>query len=388
MSARKMEQKEQSKMLPEEMIVEVFLRLPAKSVGRFRCVSNRWNYLLTQPQFVKTHLNLTKQHPSIEEPIILYTPDSGALYSTHLNNAHHLFDEMTCFATKLNFDDRRFYLTHYLDGSCDGLVLMRNDDLNKLLLINPTTREIKELPSLGYARDPKTSSTTYGLGYDSVSDDYKVVMISMCVDVYSVRNGTWKRVENSPYDHMIGDCEPGVFIDGNIHWIASKASDDSFVIATFDLGKEKFRELPFPSLVDSEIKCTCNYFDDDEEEIEHLAFSRLVTLEGCLCGFPDIFDRCQSPVAWMMKKYGFQESWTKMFLIRVSDSMYRPICLFGKKQVVLVMREETTNEKLTIYNSEDETVKDIVVDGIPGKFVVGGSFIETLVSPHCNNGVV
>ncbi|KNA13200.1 hypothetical protein SOVF_118200, partial [Spinacia oleracea] len=355
-------------MLPEEMIVEVFLRLPAKSVGRFRCVSNRWNYLLTEPQFIKSHLNRIKQHPTTEEPIFFFSPDSGIFYSTQLNNAHNLFDEMTCFATRLTLDDHRFHSSPRPDGSCDGLILMRNDHLNKCFLINPTTREIKELPSLSYAPEPDVSCNTYGLGHDSVSDDYKVVMISMCVDVYSVRNGTWKRVDNSPYDHTIGDCDPGAFVDGSIHWIASKASDDSYVdsdvIATFDLGEEKFRELPFPSLVDSEKKCTCiDCFYDEEEE--HLAFVTLVALEGYLCGFPDIMDKCQSPAAWMMKKYGFQESWTKMFLISISDPMYRPICLFGKKQIVLAMREENTNDKLTIYNSEDKTLKGIVVDGIP-----------------------
>ncbi|KNA13201.1 hypothetical protein SOVF_118210 [Spinacia oleracea] len=285
MSANKMEEEEQSKMLPEEMIVEVLLRLPAKSVGRFRCVSNRWSCLLTEPQFIKSHLNRIKQHPTTEEPIFFCSPDSGIFYSTQLNNAiaHHLFDEMTCFAARLTFDDHRFYSSHRPDGSCDGLILMKNDHLNKLFLINPITREVKELPSLSYAPESHVSCNTYGLGHDSINDDYKNTV-------------------------------------------------------------------------------------------------RMVALEGYLCGFADIFESLD---AWMMKEYGFHE-WTKMFLTRVSDPMYRPICL----QIVLAMRDENTKEKLTIYNSEDGTLKDIVVDGIPGKFVVGGSFIETLVSPHCNNGVV
>ncbi|XP_056697974.1 F-box/kelch-repeat protein At3g06240-like isoform X2 [Spinacia oleracea] len=241
-----MEEEEQSKMLPEEMIVEVLLRLPAKSVGRFRCVSNRWSCLLTEPQFIKSHLNRIKQHPTTEEPIFFCSPDSGIFYSTQLNNAiaHHLFDEMTCFAARLTFDDHRFYSSHRPDGSCDGLILMKNDHLNKLFLINPITREVKELPSLSYAPESHVSCNTYGLGHDSINDDYKVVMIShnmisrnmikpycMCVDVYSVRNGTWKRVDNSSYDLILGEGDPGFFIDGSIYWIARKASDDSYVIS-------------------------------------------------------------------------------------------------------------------------------------------------------------
>ncbi|XP_021861186.1 putative F-box protein At1g31072 [Spinacia oleracea] len=136
-----MEQEEQLQMLPEEMIVEVFLRLPAKSVGRFRCVSHRWNYLLTQPQFIKSHLNLTKQHPTTAESLILVSHDPMNSYSTQWNNAHHMFDKITCFATKLTFDDHRFYPADSLYGSWDGLILKRNYNRKKLFLINPTTRK-------------------------------------------------------------------------------------------------------------------------------------------------------------------------------------------------------------------------------------------------------
>ncbi|KNA12349.1 hypothetical protein SOVF_126660 [Spinacia oleracea] len=396
-----MEEENQSQMLPEEMIAEVFLRLPAKSVGRFRCVSNRWNYLLTQPQFVKSHLNLTKQHPTTEESLILVSHDSMNSYSTQLNNAHHMFDKMTCFATKLTFDDHLFYPSYSLYGSCDGLILKVDySNRKKLFLINPTTREFKELPSLPYALDPRICHTVYGLGYDSVKDDYRVVVIShydthnneiepgcneMFVDVYSVGNGTWKRVDSSPYDHTISDFEAGAFVNGSIHWLARRTVDDSYVIAAFDLREEKFRELPLPSLVDSD-KHVVGDFDDEVEE--DLVFDKLVSLGGYLCGYPEFLDNYQSINAWIMKKYGVREFWTKIF---VSDDPYlsfRPICLYKKKQMVLVMHEGNTDEKLAIYNSEDGTLKDIVVDGIPRGFSVGVSFMETLVSPHCSNEAV
>uniref|UniRef100_A0A803LB17 F-box associated beta-propeller type 1 domain-containing protein n=1 Tax=Chenopodium quinoa TaxID=63459 RepID=A0A803LB17_CHEQI len=98
-----------------------------------------------------------------------------------------------------------------------------------MLLVNPTTREMKELLSSRYAIDPYASFTMYGLGYDSVTDNYKIVMLSyydtdnehepycteMFINVYSVRNDTWKRAESSQYDHGIPDgfCVRGTFME-------------------------------------------------------------------------------------------------------------------------------------------------------------------------------
>lgn len=38
------------------MIVDILVRLPVKSLVRFRCASKHWLYLRTNPNFVKTHL--------------------------------------------------------------------------------------------------------------------------------------------------------------------------------------------------------------------------------------------------------------------------------------------------------------------------------------------
>lgn len=59
--------------------------------------------------------------------------------------------------------------------------------------------------------DPLVSEgvqTGVALGYDSSNDDYKIVTLSCyakpnlndtLVDVFSLRNGTWKRINHLPY---------------------------------------------------------------------------------------------------------------------------------------------------------------------------------------------
>ncbi|KAG5628067.1 hypothetical protein H5410_013285 [Solanum commersonii] len=74
----------------------------------------------------------------------------------------------------------------------------------------------------------------HGLGYDVVSDDFKVVALSegksvTCVYMYSVRKGLWEKLENSPYDHSLSDHASGVLVNGALHW--------------FDLGIPSYGEL-------------------------------------------------------------------------------------------------------------------------------------------------
>ncbi|KNA13203.1 hypothetical protein SOVF_118230 [Spinacia oleracea] len=356
-------------MFPEEIVVDILLRLPAKSIGRFRCVSKPWKSLLSEPQFIKAHLNRIKQHPTTEESIICR--HFYALYSTRLNNAHHLFDEIKGFATKLNLDGHCFDLFDFQFASCDGLILVRDVEI-KLLLINPTTREVKPLPEI----DPLLSPVIFGIGYDSVNDDYKVVIAGISDEgliffIYSVKNGSWKRVEkNVPFDHNASFFSTGVFVNGYIHWVAYKK--DVSIIAAFNVAEEKFCELPLPSIADIK-KYSIDDYDPEKGE---LVFHILVELGGCLSGFPY---RIPTNV-WMMKEYGVQESWT-FIPINDSDSGFRPLSLLGKEQMVMLMNDE----KLVMYNLEKGTFKDITVQGIPSDFSVGMSFIETLVSPHCNN---
>ncbi|KAI7991118.1 hypothetical protein LOK49_LG12G02751 [Camellia lanceoleosa] len=50
----------------------------------------------------------------------------------------------------------------------------------------------------------------------------------------------------------------------------------------------------------------------------------------------------------------------------------------------LLSRDE---EHLVVYNSKDETSRDMVVCGIPGSFTFGGTYVESLISPERIHGI-
>ncbi|KAL2896825.1 hypothetical protein RDABS01_038609 [Bienertia sinuspersici] len=161
-----------------------------------------------------------------------------------MKKARLLLDEMTTFATDVSFDDRQFVIDSLLGkvASCDGLTLFK-DEKSLLLLVNPTTKEFKELPKWCCGLDLRaTSFIIYGVG-----------------------------AVNSPFNHA-----------------AARVTS-----------QEKFLQVPPPSLVE---------------------------------------------------EYGVKESWTKFTILNTEMSVFRPLCLLKKDQVVLVENEETAEEKLVLYN--------------------------------------
>jgi len=52
-------------VLPENMLMEILSWLPPKDVVWFRCVSKEWNHLVSDPAFVKLHLQRSPKNTHI-----------------------------------------------------------------------------------------------------------------------------------------------------------------------------------------------------------------------------------------------------------------------------------------------------------------------------------
>ncbi|KAL3840676.1 hypothetical protein ACJIZ3_025267 [Penstemon smallii] len=334
--------------LPQEILIEIFSRLPTKSVGKFKCLSKSWRGLLSTTQFIKLHLTRIAH----EESLILISP-SNSLHSITL-------------PIKYDSISRSIELTNTwtkVVGSCNGLALLANDD-DEVFVVNPITLQQVKIPDSPLTLEEEESLTTYGFGYDCSSDDYKIVALSYfdtydtdCVDtfveVYSLKRGVWKRVNNYGLD--VPELPCGAFVNGAIHWVAStRESGNPLVIAAFDLANETFYEIPSPIADDDSVLC------------------ELVVLGGCLCMV--ITEGSNVTCFWVMKNCGLVESWTK-FSVDVDPqwNIDKPLCFIGDDEVLLL----TLNESLIVYNLKEKMVSA----GIPGRFADGGTFVESLVSP-------
>ncbi|KAL4582799.1 hypothetical protein LXL04_007358 [Taraxacum kok-saghyz] len=355
--------------LPPDIIEAILLRLPEKSLGRFTCVSKQWCRLISDPQFIKTHLHLHNRHKTNK---MILVSDTKSLYSLDINEIIPYLNSNDVSATGNEITFRRSIGWEGILGSCNGLVLAIDED-DRLYLMNPTTREVSKLPISPFALPIGESFEMYGFGYDSSTDDYKVIAISfwdtdnehnpdctdMFVSVYTLSTNSWRKLPNSPYDHAVGHLVSGVLVNGSLHWLTSTRPSYSSTIIAFSLANEKFKEIELPDSID-------NY---------KAVFNELVVIGGKLC----LFNQLGNDL-WVMEEYGVGMSWTKVSIHGVDIDNVKPICSIEDSNQDIVLGDE---DGVVMYNVDERICRNVRILGGPTRFTIGGTFVESLVSPKC-----
>lgn len=262
-------------------------------------------------------------------------------------------------------------------GSCNGLILLA-DYSESLLLWNPTTRRHKNLPD--FRPTCKKYSAIYGIGYDELHDDYKVVGLSCdyCgsdgveVKVYSLKSESWTSVDY--FEEIFNTSDnyskmkltgSGLFANGKLHWDTIISGPNISLrtgrnIISFDLANEKWEKVEKPSYGEGDI------------------FVKKVG--SALCAF----SLYEGPhlCAWVMKEYRVKESWMKMFTIRYPDVplFCSPFFTSNKSQILV-----TFGSTFMIYNSKDDSFRypDIINFG---GYHEAEIYIESLVCPFSIEG--
>ncbi|XP_049383074.1 F-box protein CPR1-like [Solanum stenotomum] len=267
--------------------MDILSRLPVKSVVRFNCVSKFWNTLISQPYFTKIHLNHAKNQAS-----------SQKLLSLHYHPKHEDDNRLYFYLSSLSLvqlvKDTRIVdcppNSNPSDGalvycSCDGLFLIGIwsepyvEQPSTLLIWNPSTRESILLPHSKYysSSDSKYYSSsdyedisdfedgddddlrsTYGLAYDSISDDYKVFRLVLPFhgqnenEIFALKKGSWRIIDETSSSGMT-DCsmysggEFLPFVYGAFHWLG--ISSKKLYVVSFNISYEVYGEISLPEIV-------------------------------------------------------------------------------------------------------------------------------------------
>ncbi|VVA96672.1 unnamed protein product [Arabis nemorensis] len=372
---------------PPEIITEILLRLPAKSIGRFRCVSKQFCSLSSDLRFVKRH---TERNAGNRKLLVssrnLYTVELDSigegirvLAAVELN--YPLKDEPGYLAEKIrNYARERGGLELNLNlqllrrnrveiiGSSNGLVCIYPEK-GGAFLFNPTTGESKKVPeSLSYKGEP------YGFGFDTLSDDYKVVKFVATsdnkgyhnADVYSLQRDSWRRIDGLRYKPVYSTL--GVRLNGAIHWVVKLEKGQSqkrVVVAAFDLKTEKFRDIQLP---------------DDAGDYKYL---QVANLKGHLCLV--FCDLGKQVVIWVMNEYGVERSWSKIQLDMFYSSM-TPLWSSTKNDEEVLLELEGN---LVLYNFESKTRWNLKINCDIRSTFMANTYVESLISPNSygNNGI-
>ncbi|KAF3546578.1 hypothetical protein DY000_02000629 [Brassica cretica] len=269
--------------LPMDTVANVFHRLPATTLVRCRVLSKPCCSLIDSPDFIASHLKRT------------------------LETEDHL------------------------------MILLRT--YLRLPLFNPSTRKIHRLPVEPidfYERHITREYVFYGLGHDSVSDDYKVRIDLLSEDV--------EILFDNFYFHLLYRRGNGVLASNSLHWILIHNEGDigmntiiKFHLATEELGVVNFSHDVYVKGMD------------------------IGVLDGCLCMM--CYNEVRHADVWIMREYGGE--WSKFVSVPqpesvVSFEFVRPLIYSKDRRKILL---EINNGKLFWFDLGSKSLETLVIKG-------------------------
>ncbi|KAK3437517.1 hypothetical protein EUGRSUZ_C02183 [Eucalyptus grandis] len=235
----------------EDLISEILLLLPARSLLRFKCVSKLWLSIISGPRFSRRHARL-HAGSGASGVVLRRTPsDHQFLPLGGGGGGGGGDDPLSGFPFKcLDFAPDPAGLK--ILQSCGGLLLCcsfrKIGCRRNYYVFNPTTGQFAMLPQLGGASSCATTVYGVSLAFDPFkSSYYDVVCVRSTVEsayyyqieIYSSRDRVW-RLSGSPFVapfDMVFDN--GVFWNGGVHWISPTGAS-----LCFDVEKEQFGTMP------------------------------------------------------------------------------------------------------------------------------------------------
>ncbi|KAJ4841817.1 hypothetical protein Tsubulata_026734 [Turnera subulata] len=224
--------------LPWPTVEEILALLPVKSISRFRLVSKEWSSFLVSPKFENFRSRLlvppagdTKEYnEDVCETDDDYDVEEDGSDQDEEDGSDQDEEDGFNSGIKLYFPLKRAGNPVYLIGSCNGLVCVRLHyfwNYGHLVVWNPCTGIYRELPNPKYrSEDDEDGYGSYGFGYDSASQDFKILLSGRCAyssrysklktQILSLKANSWKEIPF--HQEVYWDEQEGLFLNGAFHW--------------------------------------------------------------------------------------------------------------------------------------------------------------------------
>ncbi|KAJ9542055.1 hypothetical protein OSB04_028561 [Centaurea solstitialis] len=367
-----------SKQLHEEMLLfQILPWLPARSLGRFKCVCKQWRSFLTTPMFTKMHLHHVNNQNHHKQLVFSTTKPCKYFRTIDCETPEVGLSANRSLPFKANCEEMSII------ASLNGLVCIGIDPLHTcrysdIILWNPLTGGYKTLSKDNSRFNCFTiPARGYGLYYSSCEDDYRLLRVTLLNEafIYSFKYDSWRKVESTNY-RLSKYLDSSCLLNENLYLLAqsnTKTSLRSYSILRFNTNTEKFTEIAAPSL-QRDVWC---------------CFS-LTVVSGCvyLCASTKgvykggKLDFCDGSGKFDLWKMDGDEEWTKVASI---CEFYQPFHLMMKNGNRLVVWGGSGNAyevDLGMKTTKKvSTYTPTPTDG-PMCFLWRGKFVETIVSPN------
>ncbi|XP_010424114.1 PREDICTED: putative F-box protein At5g15660 [Camelina sativa] len=218
--------------LPHDLVIDIFGRLPPKSLARFLTVSKLWATTIRSPDFIRSY-----PRGSSCQPRTLIAADFNSYGSRGVTGNLHFFKRpsssspnsfISCLTCPVKYDQHMECNYHHVNG------LISVGYGQEQIVFNPITGKSITLPR---ARTRRKLVNSF-FGYDRVSDHFKVVC--MTEKMYGRREEpssehqvltftlgvkkSWQMI-NCSIPHR--PCSKGVFINGVVYYVARTGAEMS-----------------------------------------------------------------------------------------------------------------------------------------------------------------
>ncbi|XP_060216335.1 F-box/kelch-repeat protein At3g23880-like [Lycium barbarum] len=342
--------------LPPELIVEIILRLPVKSLLQYRCVSKSWRDLISSHKFIKNHVAISGNNKDCTHHRILWwevlrcnlknVSLSSLLY---VDSVSEIID--SDYPMKYPYIPARRHIAVQIMGSVNGLICLAIEKEN-FFFWNPSLRKFKNFPT-AKLKLPAGSSykLMYGFGYDEIHDDCKVVVgwktfhsYHFEVKIYSLNNDSWRSVDDFPGGklYMKWEFMPGLFVNGKLH------SGNNIIYSCRDTCSHKIIDWDIISI---------DLVDGKWGKVEKPCYGEgdFTSKLGVLGGNLSMFCNYQSHADVWVMEYGIKESWTKICVINRPKSpvmhMFIPLFFMSNKGELMFVFDSI----FIIYNPKNDS---------------------------------
>ncbi|XP_021750212.1 F-box protein At3g07870-like [Chenopodium quinoa] len=305
--------------LPGSILINIFGRLPLKTVINCKFVCKSWRSLISDSYFYQVY--------SHHIPTTVFF-EVKEMSSSLLNLKEiSVIDRQSCGIAKMQLttnsrdhvvDIRNMNIQ--LGNGCNGLICLRGVKTGEPSLIwNPITRQVIVVPKPATTADD--NNVVAGFGLCGHTNRYKVLRIfhkkrdppsRWRVEIYDLGTGNkWREIGDAPFP--IPSTIPGFFINNTLHWNLDKnnkrndhvnANNNNSLICGFDFIEENFKAIKAPPI-----------FSSHKKNKYHWSNLGIIGNFLSICAIDAKAFRPDIQV-WVMEKYGVPESWALRFSIR------------------------------------------------------------------------
>lgn len=309
----------------EEILTNILVRLPVKSLLICKCICKHWRRLIGSPYFIRLHLLRSQENPT---HVRVYYP---YLFRSHKKNCLIKIDREEAPDERLP-EGRLFY--KHIICSFNGLILFCSlkgyanapnplgDLALEIHICNPATREVVLLPP---PHNPNLKIPDIGVCFGPKINGYKVFRFVSIqgqqgheCQVYSSITGSWKSMGPVAHSPSRSHEHSHVCINGIAYWL-SKSTVEGWqvdIVLAVDW-EEKFSTIRFPN------------------ETPHQSLF-LINLDGCLALLIEDWGT--------LELSGLQDSkeslWVKKWSNPIPEFWHRPIYFGIKNSALLLMKNK------------------------------------------------